>query len=127
MLSKEDTTEAEVIATTLTNNVSQALTNLHAEWSRTIEGILAAQLDQPLLTQVDLFFLLKNIIHLFPIKQRIYENLIVSTRTMHECSRQGSYSAAPIGLQSHRLIVLSWLVLHVMILWYIWDQDTRQS
>lgn len=52
MVWKEDASEAEVIATTLMNNIGQSLTNMHSEWSRTIDNILQSQLDRPILSQV---------------------------------------------------------------------------
>ncbi len=40
------------VASTI-NSLSQFLDNLHQEWSRVIDSLVANQLDQPIISQVD--------------------------------------------------------------------------
>ena len=48
----EEAAEVEATVAATVNSLAQFLNNLHQEWSRTIDAIIACQLDQTLIAQV---------------------------------------------------------------------------
>lgn len=48
----EEAAEVEAAVAGSVNSLSQFLSNKHQEWSRTIDSVIIAQMDQPLISQV---------------------------------------------------------------------------